>query len=327
MVMMAYYKFWQRFVSSILLGLVLLLGLAACSPSGEGATDRALAQDGSDRRLKVIATTSIVGDVVRQVGGDTIDLDVLLPVGADPHGFEPSPRDIAKIADADLVFANGAGLEEFLQPLIQNAGGKARLFEVSEGIELIEGQPGDEHQDADEHGYDPHVWMDPNNVIRWTQNIEKALSENDPRNAAAYSANAASYREQLQQLDAWAREQVALVPPSRRVLVVDHLAYSYFAERYGFQQAAAIIPSFSTLAEPSAQELAQLEETIKKLKVEAVFVGNSVNPALAKRVAADTGTRLVSLYSGSLSDPGGEADTYLKYMQYNIAAIVNALAK
>ena len=323
--MSAIRKFFSLFTVSALVGFVLLTSLAACSPSGRIDNDGTSAQPGAAMRLKVIATTSIVGDVVYQVGGDKIDLEILLPLGADPHGFEPSPRDIAKIADADLVFANGAGLEEFLQPLIQNAGGDARLFEVSEGVELLEGHAGEEHQDEEEHAYDPHVWMDPNNVIAWTHNIEKALSENDPQNAAFYAENGTSYREQLQQLDAWVREQVALVPPNQRELVVDHLAYTYFARQYGFQQAAAIISSFSTLAEPSAQELAQLEQTIQDLEVGAIFVGNSVNPALAERIAADTGTRLVRLYSGSLSEPGGEADTYLKYVQYNVRAIVTAL--
>ncbi len=314
-----------RFAAGALFIMVLLSSLAACSPSDRIANEQTPAQTGAAPRLKVIATTSIVGDVVNQVGGADIDLEVLLPLGADPHGFEPSPRDIARIADADLVFANGAGLEEFLQPLLQNAGGDAVLFEVSEGVGLREGHVGEEHQDEEAHAYDPHVWMDPNNVIIWTHNIENALSDRDPQNAASYAKNAASYREQLQQLDAWVREQVATVPTNQRELVVDHLAYTYFAEQYGFQQAAAIISSFSTLAEPSAQELAQLEETIKNLEVKAVFVGNSVNPALAERIAADTGTRLVRLYSGSLSEPGGEADTYLKYMQYNVGAIVTAL--
>lgn len=320
--MKAILKNLRVFSAAALLAAVLLVSLAACSPAGRAETP---AQTSPAARLKVVATTSIVGDVVRQVGGEYIDLDVLLPLGADPHGFEPSPRDIARIAGADLVFANGAGLEEFLQPLIRSAGGDAPVVEVSAGVRLIEGQGGGEHPAEDAHTYDPHVWMDPNNVMIWVENIKNALSENDPGNAAVYAENAAGYRGQLQQLDAWIRGQAESVPAGRRSLVVDHLAYSYFAERYGFTQAAAIIPGFSTLSEPSAQEIALLEKTIREMQIKAIFVGNSINPALAERIAADTGAQIVRLYSGSLSEPGGEADTYLNYMRYNVNAIITAL--
>lgn len=308
--------------SLMLLG-ALLLGSCGSKPPDDG-------------RLKVVATTTIVADVVRQVGGDLVSVTTLLPVGADPHSFSPRPQDIARVADAAVVFANGAGLEEFLAPLLANAGGQAEVIPLSEGLTLLEAAAHkDEHEenaahadeDAGHHheGGDPHTWTDPHNVIHWVDRAEQALARLDPAHAAAYQANAAAYREQLRALDAWIEAEVAQIPPDQRQLVTDHTAYSYFAARYGFEQIGAIIPGYSTNAQPSAQEIAALEERIRAYDTPAVFVGKTVNPALAERIAADTGVRLVSLYGGSLSDPDGEAGTYLDYMQYNVTAMVGAL--
>ncbi len=291
--------------------------LAACtSPPTQEA--------GQDGNLSVVATTTIVGDVVKNIGGDAIKLSTMLPVQSDPHSFEPTPQDIARVAEADAIFANGAGLEEFLEPLIESAGAGDKVIDLSKGIQLIESTSNLERNNDDHHA-DPHVWTDPNNLILWTQVISETLSELDPANAEAYRANAAAYQEQLVALDAWIREQVALIPPENRKLVTDHLTLVYFANEYGFSQVGAIIPGYSTLAEPSAQELAALVDRIKELDVPAIFVGNTINPALADRLTEDTGTRLVFLYTGSLSESGGGADSYLAYMKYNISAIVNAL--
>jgi ABC-type Zn uptake system ZnuABC Zn-binding protein ZnuA len=147
----------------------------------------------------------------------------------------------------------------------------------------------------------------------------------DPTNAEIYRNNAAAYSVELQELDSWVHTEVNRVPDDRRQLVTDHDALGYFANRYGFEQVGTIVSSFSTDAAPSAQELAELEDAIRSLTVPAVFVGTTVNPALAEQVAADTGTRLVPLYTGSLSEAGGEADSYLNFMRYNVRAIVDAL--
>ena len=283
-----------------------------------------------DNRLKVVATTTIVGDVVKQLGGDRIELSILLPTGTDPHGFQPAPRDLANISEADLIFANGAGLEEFLQPLIENSGGKAPIISVSDGIDLLE--PGEIHQ-ADEStaktgehsNGDPHTWFDPNNVKIWVQNIEKALVEADPAGRLVFTENAQSYTQQLEELDSWIQSQVEKLTPEQRLLVTDHTSFTYFADRYGFEQVGAVIPAYSTLAAPSAQELASLEDAIRRLAVKAVFVGEAVNSSLVEQLAQDTGVRLVHLYNGSLSEPDGPAATYIDFMRYDVQAIVEAL--
>ncbi len=306
----------------VIAGAILLLGLVASVGCTRGAAEPAAGE-----RLQVVATTTIVGDVVRQVGGDAVDVSVLLPVGADPHAFEPTPRDVARIARARAIFANGAGLEQFLDPFLASANSQAEVVQVSDGVALrrLEAGHGAEGAAHGEDGADPHVWTDPNNVVVWTRNIEGALARLDAAHAGHYHANAEAYRAQLQALDAWVREQVAQVPPASRRLVADHEALGYFAARYGFEQVGTLFPGFSTLAEPSAQDLAALEDAIRRQGVKAVFVGSTVNPSLARRVAADTGVRLVTLHTGSLTAPGGEAGTYLAYMRHNVSAIVQAL--
>ena len=276
-------------------------------------------------KLRVVATTSIVADVVWNVGGDLIDLAMLIPLGADPHAFEPTPQDVAAVADAHVVFVNGVGLEEFLGSLLESAGEGIVVVPVSYGVELLKfggehGEEGGHHNDAD-----PHVWLSPHNVAVWVRNIEHTLSALDPANAETYKANAEACTAELETLDAWIQEQVDKVPEANRKLVTDHTSFSYFANRYGFEQIGAVFPGYSTLTEPSARELAALQDAIHQFNVRAVFVGITVNPDLAQRVVEDTGTQLVFLYTGSLSEPGGEADDYFSFMQYNVSAIVKAL--
>jgi len=302
---------------------LLLTCLSAC------ASVRRSSSSPSAGKLKVLATTTLVGDVVRNVGRDLIELSVLLPVGADPHSFEPVPQDVVRLAAAEVVFANGAGLEEFLSKLLDNVPEETTIVALSDGIELIEAEGETAHaEEAEGHVHeagDPHVWMDPNNVLHWVEQIERTLSDRDPANAAQYQANAAEYRQALIELDGWIRDQVAQVPYERRKLVSDHRVLAYFARRYQFELVGAAIPSFSTLAEPSAQELAELEDAIGKLGVRAIFVGSTVNPALSERIARDTQIKLITIYTGSLSAPDGPAPTYLDFMRYNVNAIVQGL--
>ncbi len=324
------------------------LALSACAPAATPAANPAAPAGESFQPLQVVATTSIVADVVQNIGGERISVTTLLPIGADVHTYEPTPQDLARVANAQLVFVNGAGLEEFLSGLIENAGSAEKVIEVSHGIELKdfgahdddhekEGEEhneenseeqNEEHRDDDNHsheGGDPHTWVDPNNVKVWVENIRAALTAADPEGEAVYRANAESYLKQLEELDAWIREQVAQIAPENRKLVTDHSLFGYFTERYGFEQVGAIIPGYSTAAQPSAQEVAAIEDAIREFGVKAVFVSNTVNPTIAQRVAEDTGIRLVGLYTGSLSEPGGGAGTYLDYMRYNVSQIVNAL--
>jgi ABC-type Zn uptake system ZnuABC Zn-binding protein ZnuA len=293
---------------------------------------------GEGEKLKVVATTTIVGDLVSQIGGDAIDLKVLLPLGTDPHAFSPTPQDVAAVADAHVIFINGFGLEEFLRELIQNAGGEAVVISLSAGIEpreFAEGE-GHKHEEAAEEpeesetgyypeGVDPHTFMTAANAMRFVHNIEQTLSLLDLAHAAAYEAKAEAYEAQLANLESWIQGQVATLPPENRRMVTDHESFGYYAGHYGLEIVGAVIPAYSTGAEPSAQELSQLQDAIADYGVRAVFVGTTVNPALAQQVAEDSEVQLVPLYSDSLGAPGSGAETYLDYMRYNTTAIVEAL--
>jgi ABC-type Zn uptake system ZnuABC Zn-binding protein ZnuA len=272
--------------------------------------------------VRAVATTTIVGDVVRAVAGDNIELRVLAPPGTDPHSYEPTAKDVAAVADADLIFVNGAGLELFLEPLLRNAGGDAQVVVLSEGINLRKLET--EHE-GEEGGLDPHVWFDPNNITLWARNVEQALSGFDPANRERYAARAQAYQTELATLDKWIQEQVRQIAEADRALVADHDALGYFADRYGFRIVGAVIPGFSTLAEPSAQELAELQNAVRNLGVKAIFVGSTANPSLSQRVAEDTGVAVRFLYTGSLSLADGPATTYLEFMRYNVSQIVDAL--
>ncbi|MFO3796050.1 MAG: metal ABC transporter substrate-binding protein [Anaerolineales bacterium] len=311
----------RRFLIPLLLVVAIMLG---CSPRPAGSG-----------KLQVVATTGIVADVVRQVGGEFVEVTTLLPPGTDAHSYTSRPEDVVMLSKARLVFANGAGLEEFLAPLLENAGAKERLVEVSNKIPLLEFEMKDEHEEQHEqhdhaaggehkHAFDPHTWFSPKNVILWVDTIAEALSQADPAHRATYQKNAEAYKAQLQELDAWIADQVAQIPPQNRKLVTDHRIFGYFARDYGFEQIGAIIPSFSTEASPSAQELATLEDAIRAYGVKAIFVEEIGNQQLAEQVSRDTGVRLVALYH-DLGPAGSEADTYLKYMRYNVAQIVEAL--
>lgn len=285
----------------------------------------------ADEKLKVVTTTSFVGDVVSIIAGGAVEMTVLLEPGQNPHSYQPAPQDMVKVFEADLIFVNGLGLEEFLDDLIAGTGNADAVIIVSDGISPLKRAEGD-HEDEDQEGdeghagsdQDPHVWFDPNNIIIWTEQIAFALAEKDPENAEIYLENAEVYREELKELDGWIREQVALIPPANRELVTDHTVFGYFVEEYGFTQIGAVIPAQTTEAETSGQQLAYLIDIIREEEVKAIFIGVDFDPTLSQMVAKDTGVDLIPLYFGSLS-AGAPAGTYLTFMRHNVKTIVNAL--
>ena len=281
---------------------------------------------GPAERLQVVATTNIVADVVLKVGGQQIDLKTLMPIGADPHGFEVTPRDIVELDGARVIFLNGLGLEEPLKPVLDSLDDDSIRISVNAGVETLHLGHEDPHDhDHDHDGVDPHTWFSVRAVEQWVSNIEQVLSALDPARAGAYRANAESYLAEIDALKSELAEMVAELPIEQRKLVTDHHSFGYFADEYGFEVIGTIVPSFSTLAAPSPAQLAALQDQIVAEGVKAVFVGASVNPAVAEQLAADTGIRVVSIRTGSLSDADDPASSYLDFMRYNTAAIVEAL--
>jgi zinc/manganese transport system substrate-binding protein/manganese/iron transport system substrate-binding protein len=268
-------------------------------------------------QVTVLCTTTIVGDVVCEIAGDDVSVTVLLPAGADPHAFQASPRDAIAVEAADLVFLSGAGLEGSLVPLLQAARG--RVVNLSSELTLRR------NPHPEEGGVDPHVWFDPRNVAAWSETIAQALAESDPDHASMYRARADAYQKEIGELDLWIRDRVATIPDEARRLVTDHEAFGYFADLYGIEEIGTILPGYSTLSEPSARELAALEDAIRAAGVPCLFVGTTIPSDLSEQVAADTGTRIVFLYTGSLSEPDGPAATYLDLMRFDVEQIVRGL--
>lgn len=292
----------------------------------------------ADERLKVVVTTNIVADVISSIGGDALEMMALVPLGADPHTYEPTPQDYRMMEDAHVIFINGVGLEEAMSDTLEQVAQRVPVVSLSEGVDLLAfASSVDQRSDADtrhegddthEHeSMDPHVWFDPWNVMVWSRNAAEAMSVLHPEQASKFRANSEAYQGELSALDRWILEALAELPENRRRLVTDHFAFQYLANRYGFEIVGAVVPAYSTSAQPSAKEIAALVDAIRALEVRAVFVGVGVNQRLAAQAAEDTGTALIPLYIGTLSAVDGPAGTYLDLMRYDVREIIQALGK
>jgi ABC-type Zn uptake system ZnuABC Zn-binding protein ZnuA len=271
--------------------------------------------------LRILAAETFLADIAQNVAGKRARVDALIPRGIDPHGFEPTPADVRQVADSQVLIISGAGVEEFLTKLLTNAGGKRAVIEASAGLKSRT-PTANEIRDPDHQG-DPHFWLDPNNVIRYVENIRDGLIQADPAGAPAYRANAEAYSAQLKVLDAWIVERLAPIPPERRLLVTNHESFGYYADRYGLTIIGTIIPSVSTGATPSAQQLAALIKQIKAANARAIFLETGSSEQLARQIAQETGAKIITgLTTHSTTEA---APTYIKMMEQNTRMIVDAL--
>jgi ABC-type Zn uptake system ZnuABC Zn-binding protein ZnuA len=271
-------------------------------------------------QLHVLAVESFLADITRNVAGDHLAVDSLIPVDADPHAYQPSPQDVVKISEADILIVNGANLEAFMSPILQNADGRQVVIQASAGLTPLPDPSGQNPAG------DPHFWLDPNNVVRYVENIHAGLSQADPAGASVYTRNAQRYIGDLQALDSWIVSQVQEVPQARRLLVTNHETFGYFAKRYGFTLVGAILPSITTGAAPSAQELAALVRQIRSTGAIAIFLETGTSLQLAEQIGSETGVKVVSdLYTHGLSGPDGPAATYIDMMMHNVYVICEAL--
>lgn len=488
-------------ISWLLIVALVLVGLSACAAPAPvaqpaGATG---APANAQATFKVLAAETFLADIAQNVAGDRVKVDAMMPLGIDPHAFEPTPQDVVKIVQSQVVIVNGNGFEEWLSKVLENAGGKRTVIEASAGlamrepgseeaahaheadhahddhsvashaamvcqqlagktaketvqagadakravelhaghehagahahgrepltlrlnpqagsfagyirldVETAEGYaitaahgtitvttaagapvavaqelplkcagmtqgrifklaPGEytvaltgfaaettpfsaapvhEHEEEHQHGTatatpvadehaghhhhegDPHFWLDPVLTVKYVENIRDGLSLADPAGQAVYAANAAAYIARLQELDGWIKAQVQTVPAARRLLVTNHESFGYFADRYGFSVVGTVIPSVSTGASPSAQEMVMLIEHIKKHAAPAIFLETGANPQLARQIGQEAGIKVVTeLYTHSITDAKGPAPTYIDMMKYNVKAIVDGL--
>lgn len=297
-----------------LISLAAICLLVACSVSPTGTALPATTLP------RVLVVETFLGDITRNIAGDRLVVESLLPDNIDPHSYQPAPRDIIKVARSGVVIVNGVGLEGFLTTLLDNAGGTRLVITSSQGLTPRK-DPGGDNPEGD-----PHFWLDPNNVIKYVENIRDGLSQADPQGQSMYSDNAAAYILKLQALDTWIKEQVAKVPVDRRQLVTNHDSLGYFAARYGFTVIGTIIPSLSSEAAPTAREIANLIDQIRKTNAPAIFMETGSNLNLAEQIAGETSATIVTdLYIHSVSDANGPAPTYIDMMKYNVTQIVNVL--
>lgn len=268
-------------------------------------------------KLPVMASFSILGDLVKVVGGDRVSVTTLAGPDQDGHAFEPTPQDAKNLLQTRLLVVNGLGFDPWAQKLAKAAGYRGASVVASQGIvpRRLPVEAGHSHAETD-----PHAWQDPTNVIRYVDNIAAALSQADPAGAADYQRHSQAYAQELRALDAWAQAQFAGLAPSQRKVITSHDAFGYFGAHYRIRFLAP--QGLSTDAEPSARQVARLIEQIRREKIKAVFIENMTNPRLLTQLSRDAGVMPgPELYVDALSGPGGPAGNYLALMRHNTAQL------
>ena len=283
----------------------------------------------AQEKLPVVATFSILGDLVKNVGGDRVAVATLVQPNGDVHVYQPSPADAKTIADARVVFMNGIGLEGWLDRLIKASGSKGRIVIATKGIKLHEMKEDGAHGHAQKHAHahelDPHAWQSIANAKIYVANIRDALITADPAGREVYEKNAADYLQRLAAVESEIRDTVAKIPPAMRRVITSHDAFGYFAAAYGIEFIAP--QGVSTESEASARDVAKIIRQIRRQKIPAVFLENISDPRLIQQIAKETGAKIGgTVYSDSLSGADGPAASYIAMMEYNIRQFAAALA-
>ncbi len=285
-------------------------------------------------KLKVVASFSILADLVKNVGGDRVDVTTLVGPDGDAHVFSPSPADAKKVAAARLVFVNGLGFEGWLDRLVKASRSKANVVVVSKGVTPLRRDDDRNHDrkggtaksghDHDHGDIDPHAWQSLANAKIYVDNIRNALIKADPAGKAAYEANALAYLARIDGLEKEVKEAIAKIPADRRKIITTHDAFGYFGSAYGIDFIAP--QGVSTETEASARDVAKIISQIRKQKIPAVFLENISDPRLVKRISEETGAKIGgTLYSDALSKQSGPASTYIDMMRNNVREISAAL--
>src|ERR1700681_3680591 len=283
---------------------------------------------GAAERIKVVATFIVIGDMVANVAGDKVDLVTLVGPAGDTELFKPSLADGKSVAEAKIVFMNDLNdeFEPWLEPLLKGVKFGGTKIVVSRGAKTYSSSEERARRSKATEEIDQHAWLDPKNGGIYVRNIAAALARSDPANAADYRARAAAYIKELQDLDAWAKAEMAAVPPAKRRILSSHDSLQYLARAYGITMLA--INGWTNNSEPSAAELASLAQRIRQEGIHALFLDSITDPRAMQQVAKETGAAIGgTLYGDALSKPGGEADTYLKMLRHDVTALKAGMMK
>lgn len=268
-------------------------------------------------KVNVVASASIFRDMAEQVGGEYVNTQSIVPIGADPHTYTPKPSDAKLVTEADLILINGLTFEGWINELIENSGTKAKVVLITEGVRPITSLVYD-------NASDPHAWMDALNGVVYVQNIASALATVDPKHSAEYIKNAEAYKKEIKQADAYIKKQIQSIPADKRVLITSHDAFQYFGRAYGIELNA--IQGISTEAEARAKDVQRVIQTIRQKNVPAIFIESTINPKLLKQISDDTGAQIGGeLFADSLGEEDGPGGTYIKMLTHNAEVITNAL--
>ncbi|WP_368505880.1 metal ABC transporter substrate-binding protein [Alkalihalophilus sp. As8PL] len=301
----------MRKVRKILLLVVIMvtsLIMVAC-----GGEDRTTEESGE---LKVITSFSILADITKNVVGDRAEVDYLVPIGEEPHGYEPIPSDFQKASDASVFYVNGLGLEEWLERLVANAGGGADIITVSDGINVI----GVEGSNED----DPHAWLDVKNVITYVENIRDDLSQRDPEGADEYAANADAYIKELQELDEWIQAETLNIPEEQRTIVISENAFKYFGEAYGYETIG--IWELNSHEEGTPGQISRVVDLIQDESIPAVFLETTIDSRFMDTVSSNAGVDIAGeVYTDAVGPSGSGAETYIDMMTHNVNTFVEGL--
>ena len=307
-------------------GLLSLVGFAGCA-TNTTSTSTTTAKSNEPKKVQVVATNSIIYDITNNVAGDLADIHSIVPIGQDPHEYEPLPQDVQKIHDADLIFYNGINLENaedaWFTKMVKNAGKVADkdYFAVSDGVDVIylEG--------ANEKGKeDPHAWLNIENGVIYAKNVAKQLIAKDPEHKDVYQKNVDKYVAELEKLDKDAKERLAKIPQEKKLIVTSEGCFKYFSKAYGVP--SAYIWEINTEEEGTPEQTTRLVEILKKSKVPSLFVESSVDDRPMKTVSQESGIPIYStIFTDSIADKGKDGDSYLSMMKWNLTKIIEGLEK
>lgn len=268
---------------------------------------------------KLVATASMISDIAQNIVGDKFEVTTIVPIGKDPHTYEPTPGDATMVANAEVIFKNDLTFEGWLLKLITNSGTKAKVVTVTKGVDVI-------GSITYANSADPHAWMSASNGIFYAENVKNAMVEYDPANKDFYEKNFAAYRAKLEGLDKYITEQIQTIPEKQRILITSHDAFQYYGRRYGIRLESIL--GTSTDAQAQTSDIVRLDKVIKESKVPAVFIESTVNPKMLEGLAKSNDITIGgSLFSDSIGDKKSKAPTYYDMLKYNTDVIVGALSR